>query len=88
MSNKKPTFESVNAHFEKADLTPYAAGGQKHFSAASAAAKPGDVLKKICSIYQVVRPFLALASTLPLIPAKWKTAIKTFMTLMDTLCPA
>jgi hypothetical protein len=87
MNNENLNFEEVNAHFEKADLVPFQKGGEKHFTAATAADNPAGTLQRICSIYKVVRPFLVLISNLPLIPAKWKEAIKTFIGLMDTLCP-
>jgi len=87
MPDKNLSFEEVNAHFEKADLTPFNTGGTKHFNSTMVARDAAGTLQKVCAIYKIVRPFLALVSNLPLIPKKWKDAIKTFMSLMDTLCP-
>ncbi|MEP6724267.1 MAG: hypothetical protein ABJC98_00550 [Bacteroidota bacterium] len=88
MSQHELTFEEVNKHFESTDLSPFKEGGKNHFTAKAVAAAPADVLQKICSIYKVVRPFLVLVSNLPLIPAKWKEAIKLFISLLDGVCPS
>lgn len=85
MSEKQLSFEEVNAHFEKADIAQYKAGGKHHFTSASVTTDPSGVLQKICGIYKMVRNILSWI--LPLLPAKWKEWIKTFMTLMDQLCP-
>jgi len=87
MSQHNHTFEDVNAFIEKADLTPYQQGGTHQFTSAMAAADPGSVITKICGIYKIVSPILKLIASLPLIPAKWKAAIKTFTDLLDILCP-
>ena len=87
MPEKDLSFEEVNKHIESADLSTFKAGGKSHFAATDIAKAPGDVLQKICGIYKVVRPILVIVSNLPLIPQKWKDAIKTFINLMDGLCP-
>lgn len=87
MQDNQLTFEEVNKHFENADLKPFQTGGKSHFTAEAVSKAPGDVLQKVCGIYKIVRPFLALVSNIPLIPPKWREAIKTFMGLMDGLCP-
>lgn len=81
------TEQQVEQHFESLDLNEMKAGGALHFSAADVKAKPAEVLGKVCGIYQKVRPFLELASNLFLIPKKWRDALKTYMGLMDTVCP-
>jgi hypothetical protein len=87
MQDNQLSFEEVNKHFESADLTQFQNGNKNFFTSADVTKTPGDVLQKVCAIYKVVRPFLALVANLPLIPKKWKEAIKTFMGLMDGLCP-
>jgi len=87
MSEHTPTFEEVDKAVQSADLTPFQQGGRHHFTAAAVAVSPGDVLKKICAAYKIVRPIMALIAGLPLIPSKWKEVVKTFMGLMDSLCP-
>lgn len=87
MQDKQLSFEEVNKHFESVDLSEFQEGGKHFFSPASVTRAPGDVLQKVCGIYKVVRPFLALVSNIPLLPKKWRDAIKTFMSLMDGLCP-
>jgi hypothetical protein len=87
MAEKDWTFEEIDKHVQQADLNAFAQGGAHHFTAAAAQATPGDVLKKICAIYKVVRPILVAVSKIPLIPKKWRDAITTFVGLMDQLCP-
>lgn len=77
----------VEEHFEALDLNEMAPGGALHFSPADVTTKAGDVIGKVCGIYQKVRPFLSLASELFLVPAKWRAALKSYMALMDGLCP-
>jgi hypothetical protein len=84
---KQWTFEEIDQHIKSANLAQFEQGGASHFTAAAVAANPADVLKRICAIYKVIRPILVVLSTFPFIPASWKAAIKTFMSLMDTLCP-
>jgi hypothetical protein len=86
MPENQLTFEEVNKHFESVDLTQFKKDGRNFFSPNDVAKAPGDVLQKICTIYKVVRPFLEFILKFP-IPSKWKEAIKTFMDLMDGLCP-
>lgn len=75
MSQEKAlSFEEVNAHVEKTY-------NEKHHGVSTAATG------NLCSIYTVVRPILILISQLPLIPKKWKDAIKTLIAVLDTLCP-
>ena len=85
--DKQITFEEINDHINKADLNQFKEGGAKHFNAAGVAANPGDVLQKVCGIYHVIRPILQGILLIPFIPGPWKEAIRTFMKLMDTLCP-
>jgi hypothetical protein len=77
----------VEEHFDALDLKTMAPGGALHFTAADVKAKPADVITKVCGVYQKVRPFLSLASELFLIPAKWRAALKSYMALMDQVCP-
>jgi hypothetical protein len=87
MAQRELTFEEINERIEKADLRPYQAGGAKHISAA-AAAKPAELLPNVCGIYKIIEPILRAIASLPLIPKKWKDAIKTFCDLMDQICPS
>ena len=74
MSQEKMlTFEEVDAHIEKhsKDLP--------HGTALSA--------PNLCAVYKVVRPILVLASQAIFIPKKWRDAIKTLISVLDTMCP-
>ncbi|MFZ5972766.1 MAG: hypothetical protein ACOYXA_14355 [Bacteroidota bacterium] len=86
MKNSEMDFEEINQHILNADIAKFQPGGELHFNAASLA-NPGQVLQKVCGIYKVIRPILVVISNFPLIPGTWKAAIKTFISLMDTLCP-
>jgi hypothetical protein len=79
-----PTFEEVDKHIQAADLSALQPGGKHHPGAAPAAAA---AVPNVCAAYKVVRPILVLASNTPLIPKKWRDAIKAFIGVMDVVCP-
>jgi hypothetical protein len=85
-SSTNPTFEEVDKHFQSADLSAFQPGGKHHISG-STAVSPAAAIPNVCAIYKVVRPFLVLASNLPLLPQKWRDAIKLFIQAMDSFCP-
>jgi hypothetical protein len=87
MSANVPTFEEVDKHIQSADLSAFHPGGKHAMTAASASANPAAVIPNICGAYKIVRPILQLLSNLPLIPKKWKDAVKAFMGVLDMLCP-
>lgn len=43
-------------------------------------------LKKICSIYKSVKPVISIITSIPFIPGNVKSAVKTFMNVLDTVC--
>lgn len=81
MSANIPTFEEVDEHIKKADLSALQS---------SAKAGPGGGIAAIpaqaCQAYGVVRPILVLVAATPFIPAKWRDAIKAFVSVMDMVC--
>jgi len=83
---KELTFEEIDAHIKRANLADFEPGGKMHVSAGMAAAAPGDVITRVCAIYHTIRPILQGLLLIPFIPGTWKTAIRTFMALMDNLC--
>lgn len=86
-SKKNPTtFEEVDRHIQKANLSAFQSGGSRRMSAASAKASPAAAIPNVCEIYKIVRPILGLVLNFP-IPKKWKDAIKLFMQAMDAICP-
>ena len=87
MSANVPTFEEVDKHIQSADLTAFQPGGKQHLAAASAKANPAAAIPNVCGAYHVVKPILQLLANLPLIPKKWKDAIKAFMSVLDAICP-
>jgi len=82
-----PTFEEVDKYIQGVDLSAFRPGGKSHMTAAAVAANPAAAVPNICGIYKVVKPILLIVSNLPLIPQKWKDAIKAFMQVLDGLCP-
>ncbi|MEQ8361532.1 MAG: hypothetical protein RH948_01620 [Cyclobacteriaceae bacterium] len=83
MKNEELTFEQIESHIAKADLSIYE---KSSISAKMVETQPSEVLSKLCGIYRVIRPILMALTKFP-IPAKWKQAIQVFIGLMDTLCP-
>ncbi len=77
-------FKDVESTLEIADLEKYEPGGEDHFTSEEARLDPAGVLRKICSIYQIVRPILSVLSHFPL--PRVKRVIKIFMDLMDSIC--
>ena len=81
------TFEEIDRRISALDLKAFQPGGRQHFTAEAVTAAPGNVLQKICAIYRGIRPILIAIENFPLVPSKWREALKTFTDLMDTLCP-
>ena len=84
MSKENPTFEEVNTHIESSDIASLEKAAAKPAAASlTAGAIPGQV----CAAYKVVKPILLLLLGTPFLPAKWKAAIKVFMSFMNAICP-
>ena len=83
-TSSNPTFEEVDKHVQAVDLSAFQAGG-KHYLAAGVA--PAAALPNLCPAYKAIRPILVLLSTAVLIPATWRAVIKTFLSVMDVICP-
>ena len=76
------TFEAVDRHIAKVRL-----GKGRRLSPAAIHADPAAAIGQICPIYKKVRPILELILRTPLLPKKWKDAIRTLMSILDSLCP-
>ena len=87
MANASPTFEEIDQHISALDLSAFQRGGRKYFTTEDIKAAPGNVVEKICALYRGIRPILIAIGNIPLIPKKWREALKTFTDLMDLLCP-
>jgi hypothetical protein len=81
------TFEDVDKHIQGADLSVFQPGGKHFMKAGAPPATPAAILPNICPAYKIVRPILVLLSNLPLLPQKWRDAIKAFMGVLDAICP-
>ena len=83
-TSTNPTFEEVDKHIQSIDVAAFQAGG-KHYLAPGAG--HAAALPNVCPAYKAVRPILMLLSNTPLIPATWRAVLKTFIAVMDVLCP-
>ena len=79
MSANVTTFEEVDKHIQNADLSA--------LQSAAATAGGAAAIPNVCQAYGIIRPILVLVTNLPLIPKKWKDAVKAFMQVMDSFCP-
>jgi hypothetical protein len=82
MAEREFSFEEVDRQIQSLKLTE-----EKKVAGKAAAASPADVISQVCPIYQAIRPILKSLLSLP-IPKKWKDAIRSFIRLMDLVCPA
>jgi len=87
MADTTVSFEDIDKQIKALNLHDFQSGGKHHFTPQAVAATPGDVLKKVCTIYRGIRSILIGIENFPLIPKAWRDALKTFTNLMDTLCP-
>ncbi len=74
------TLEQIEAHIKSANLEQF---NQPHAQAQDLSAQ----LQKVCQIYKVIKPILQAVLSFPLIPSSIKNAIKTFVNVMNTICP-
>ena len=81
------TLEQIEAHLKSANIEQYASQGEAKGVAPAASLDLGATLKKICGVYRGIRPILVVVVNFPLIPASVKNAIRTFMSVMDPICP-
>ena len=80
---KTLSFEEVDKHVQKADLSVFKIEKPKGKGAAAA----GVSVPNVCPAYKTVRPILALVAGLFIIPKKWRDIITGFMGVMDLMCP-
>lgn len=83
MAERELSFEEVDRQIQALNLSEAEEGAGRM---QAAAATPAAILPQICPIYRAIRPILAGLLNLP-IPNAWKQAIRTFMRLMDLICP-
>jgi hypothetical protein len=76
------TLEQIEAHLQSSNL--------EQFNQQQPGAEAQDLsaqLKKVCGVYKAVKPVLQVVANFPLLPAAIKNAIKTFMSVLNTICP-
>ncbi|MEO6733764.1 MAG: hypothetical protein ABIN01_21250 [Ferruginibacter sp.] len=86
---KQMTLEQIEAHIKAANFEQYDKP-QAHAGTAAAPAAALDLgaqLKRICAVYKGIKPILTVVVNFPLIPTSIKNAIKTFMSVMNSICP-
>ena len=82
MAEREYSFEEIDRQIKGLDLA-----GMNERAAGMATASPADVIGQICPIYRAIRPILQGILLIPFIPETWKQAIRTFIRLMDLVCP-
>jgi len=86
MADTNITFEDIDKHINALDLKAFEPGGKQHFASEAVRTSPGDVLKKVCTVYHAIRPILIALENFALLPKKWRAALKLFTDAMDRLC--
>jgi hypothetical protein len=71
------TFESVNKEIEALDLAQL----ENDVNVASL-----DITSKLCQIWQKIGGIVKLIATIPLIPKKWRDALKILISTLDSMC--
>lgn len=87
MPDNEETYLQIDAEIKKLDLKDFETGGKNHFTAAAVVANPASVLQSICAIYRRIKGILYAVANFPLLPGSWRAALKTFISLMNNLCP-
>jgi hypothetical protein len=49
------------------------------------AESPADRLQRVLKIFRGIKPLLRLLTSLPLLPASWRSALLTFVQALDAL---
>ncbi|GAA4271548.1 hypothetical protein U6A24_13255 [Aquimarina gracilis] len=71
------TFESVNKEIESLNLDQL----ESHVQQESL-----DITSKICEIWSKIGSIVKLIANIPLIPKKWRDALKLLINTLDSLC--
>jgi len=69
------SFESIDAQVSRFDLSSVTTRG-------AGQAQP-PLSQRLLTAFAVVRPILIAVAAIPLIPAKWRVAIRAFITTLD-----
>lgn len=77
MADEKYSFDEIDRGINALELAEAEAAPE---------AAPEDIRRRVCEIYKGVRPILVALSQFPLIPKKWREALRVFIRLMDALC--
>lgn len=72
---KDLSFESVNKEIEDVNLEELASG-----------LRGADVTAAICKIWAKIGNIIRLIANLPLIPKKWRQALKLLISTLDSIC--
>lgn len=74
------TLEQIETHIKSANLEQF---NQPHAQAQDLGAQ----LQRVCQVYRGIRPILQAVVNFPLIPGSIKNAIRSFLSVMNTICP-
>lgn len=81
MEQESMTFEQIESHLKSGNVQQYEQQGNQE------AFDPAAKLKQVCGIYRTVRPVISAILGFPLIPGSIKTPMRTFMNVMNSVCP-
>ena len=76
------TLEQIEAHIKSSNI--------EQFNQQQPSAQAQDItaqLQRVCGAYRAIRPVLNAVLGFPLIPGSIKTPLKTFMSVLNTICP-
>jgi hypothetical protein len=79
------TYEQIEAHVKGLDLAQFEKPQVRGMG--DAQADLAGQLQQVCKIYKGVRPILQAILAIPLIPDVIKRPLRTFISVMDTICP-
>lgn len=71
------TFESINKEIENLNLDQLALDLKQESI---------DVTSKICQIWNKIGGIIRLIAKIPIIPKKWREALKLLISTMDSIC--
>ncbi len=86
MNDYPKTFEEIEAHLDQSDVLSYQNEAALREFKTMVTANPAGALEKICKVYKGIKPILEAIVRIPLIPAKFRNALKALMAILNTIC--
>ena len=77
------TLEQIEAHIQSSNMEQFNQQQQPGAQAQDITAQ----LQRVCGAYRAIRPILNAVLGFPLIPGSIKTPLRTFMSVLNAICP-